>query len=173
MSEPFLTDQNFRRAVVLLTEHNDDGSIGFVLNQPTKINLNDVLEDFPKIDCKIFIGGPVQQETLHFIHSIEELKQESIPIAPGIYWGGNFDKLKELIRAQQVESDQIRFFLGYSGWAPQQLEQEMKLRSWILSPVSKKHAFSLDSDRLWKNILATMGKKHKMISNFPEDPSLN
>ncbi len=173
LSEPFLTDQNFRRAVVLLTEHNDDGSIGFVLNQPTKIRLNDVLEDFPQIDCHLYIGGPVQQETLHFIHTVEDLKSESIPIAGGIYWGGDFDRLKALVRENKVHGGQVRFFLGYSGWAPKQLEEEMNLKSWILSPPSKKFAFTPDPDQLWKDILQSMGKKHKLISNYPENPALN
>lgn len=173
LSEPFLADKNFKRTVVLLTEHNEDGSIGFILNKPIRFRLNEIVEGFPDFNVPVYMGGPVQQDSLHFIHRVEALAEEGDEVVPGIYWGGNFEKLKMMIEGQQVTEQDIRFFVGYSGWGPEQLEEEMESNSWIVSPVRARFTFSDQTDSLWGDILRTMGGKYKAFSNYPEDPSLN
>src|SRR5215204_6333021 len=92
ISEPFLPDPNFERTVVLLCEHNAEGSFGFVLNKPSAIKVNEVMEDFSNFDTVVFVGGPVQQDTLHFIHRNVNI-ENAIDIAENIYWGGDFESL--------------------------------------------------------------------------------
>jgi putative transcriptional regulator len=173
LSEPFLRDPNFARSVVLLTEHNDDGSIGFILNKPITHKIHEIVSDFPEFDALVYLGGPVQRDALHFIHRIEALAEDGDEVAPGVYWGGNFEKLKRMIRLGIVQPDDIRFFVGYSGWAPNQLTDEMQMKSWILSKDTDKFAFNESGESLWGDILKTMGGKYKAMANYPVDPSLN
>jgi putative transcriptional regulator len=173
LSEPFLKDPNFARSVVLLTEHNEEGSIGFILNKPITYKINEIVEDFPEFDAPVYMGGPVQRDSLHFIHRIEALAEEGDEVAPGVYWGGDFEKLKRMIRLGIVQSSDIRFFVGYSGWGPKQLEGEMEMKSWIVGNRPDKFAFADRSDSLWGEILQAMGGKYKAMAHYPVDPSLN
>jgi putative transcriptional regulator len=173
VSEPFLNDPNFRRSVVLLTEHNGEGSIGFILNRPISFRVNEIMEDFPEFDAPVFLGGPVQQDSLHFIHRVASLAEEGDEIAPGVFWGGDFERLKSQVQAGLVSQDDVRFFIGYSGWGPEQLEEEMAQKAWIISPPRPGMTFADDPKGLWRDILQAMGGKYKSFSNYPEDPSLN
>ncbi len=174
ISEPFLADPNFMRTVIILCEHNDEGSIGFVLNKMSSLTLEDVVAEFKGVKQKVYIGGPVQQDTLHFIHRKGELIAESAKIAEGLYWGGNFDELTFLLRDQLVNSQDFKFFIGYSGWAPGQLMDEIKVNSWIISRnVSIEQVFDTDATVLWKEVLKNLGGKYKVMSNYPVDPRLN
>lgn len=173
LSEPFLRDPNFSRTVVLLTEHNDEGSIGFILNRPIAHKIHEIVDDFPRLDAQVFMGGPVQRDSLHYIHRIAALAEDGDEIAPGVYWGGNFEQLKHLIRLGTVQPDDIRFFVGYSGWAPKQLEDEMQMKSWIVSNGGNQFAFGNSGEGLWSEILLAMGGKYKAMAHYPTDPSLN
>lgn len=168
-----MKDPNFARSVVLLTEHNDEGSIGFILNKPITFRLNEIVEDFPDFDAPVYMGGPVQRDSLHFIHRIDALAEEGDEVAKGVYWGGNFDKLKSMVRLGVINSEDIRFFIGYSGWGPNQLQDEMESKAWILSNSGNKFAFASESEALWTEILQAMGGKYKAMSHYPIDPSLN
>ena len=173
ISEPFLNNPEFRRSIILLSEHNENGSIGFILNKPTKLKLNQVIDDFPDFEAPIYLGGPVQINTLHFIHRAGEIVDGSTEISDGLYWGGNFEYLKLLIEAKQVEPNDFRFFIGYSGWDEGQLEDELKLNSWIVTATSIENIFSEEPDKLWREILKHMGKKFAILASFPENPSVN
>src|SRR6187402_846369 len=115
ISEPFLPDPNFERTVVLLCEHNEDGSFGFVLNKPSVLKIGEVMENILELDEIVYIGGPVQQDTLHFIHRKGPL-DKAVEIIDGIHWGGSFEDLIISVNAKQIANTDIRFFLGYSGW---------------------------------------------------------
>jgi len=173
ISEPFLPDPNFERTVILLCEHNDEGSFGFVLNKPSLLKYSDVMEDSSYNEL-IYVGGPVEQETLHVLHTQGDLLEGSIDLGNGIFWGGNFEQLQLLVDTDQIEPADFKFFLGYSGWSSGQLEMEFKEKTWIISDQAKKEqVFDMDADQLWKNALNEMGGKFKMISNYPIDPRLN
>lgn len=174
ISEPFLIDPNFVRTVILLCEHNEDGTLGFVLNKPAQIVLNELIEEAGSRDDKIFIGGPVQQNTLQYMHRLGGLIEGGIEIAKDLFWGGNFDQIMALLDGELIKKEDIKFFVGYSGWAPGQLKDELELNSWIIyRNVSVKQIFDLSVDSLWKEVLNNMGGKYKIISNFPVDPRLN
>jgi putative transcriptional regulator len=172
-SEPYLPDPNFERTIILLTEHNDDGSVGFVLNKPSESMVNEVMEEIKGFQSKIYIGGPVQQDTLHFIHRNSTLS-DSIEVAEGIFWGGNFEQLMLLIESKQIDVLDIKFFLGYSGWSPGQLEEEIKADSWIISDqVTEDLLFETPPELMWKKSLQGLGGRFSIYSNYPIDPSMN
>lgn len=173
ISEPFLNDPNFKRTIILLTEHSEEGSIGFVLNKPTEYKISQVVEDFPEFESTVYYGGPVQLNTLQFLYRGENLIENSIEIMPGIYWGGSFDILKTLINAGAVSPNDFRFFIGYSGWNEGQIDEEMKINSWIVTETSIDNIFSEEPDKLWREILKSMGKKFAILASFPENPSVN
>ena len=174
ISEPLMPDDNFSRTVVLLCEHNEEGSFGFVLNRPSEMVLGEIMVETPEAKNKVFIGGPVQQNTLHYVHRIPDMLEDSIEIKKGVNWGGNFEQLKVLIESNAIEEQQIRFFVGYSGWGAGQLMDEMKLNSWIVfKGITSEHIFDTKPDELWKLTLEHMGGKYRMYSNYPVDPRLN
>lgn len=173
LSEPYLADPNFERTVILLTEHNEEGSVGFILNKPSESRVSEVMEDLQGFDARIFIGGPVQQDTLHFIHRFSGL-EDAIEIGQGLYWGGNFEQLVSLIETEQLSITDIKFFLGYSGWATGQLDEELKINSWIVSDRSTQELiFETDPDAMWKKALQDLGGRFSVYSNYPADPRMN
>ncbi len=173
VSEPFLGDPNFERTVVYVCEHNDDGSFGLVLNKPVEeLTLSDVVEGIDDQSIKVYLGGPVEQDVLQFLHNIESLPG-SIPVGDGVFLGGDFEMLKLLINNKNVKADDVKFFIGYSGWSQGQLDDELKEEVWLVTPIEKKEIFKDSTTELWSSILKGMGGKYKMISNFPVDPRLN
>jgi len=174
ISEPFLDDPNFERSVILICEHGDEGSLGFVLNKPTKHTLSDVMDEVNHFESQLYQGGPVQLDTLHFIHRMGGEIREGQKLRPDIFWGGSFEQLLSMMNTYQLESRNIRFFLGYSGWSPGQLEGELKENAWfVYQNTSAYDVFDLSTQDLWRMVLNNMGGKYKMFSNYPSDPRLN
>jgi len=172
LSEPFMLDKNFKRSVIFLCEHNEDGSYGFILNHILTVNLNELVNGLNRSDFIISYGGPVHSDNLYFIHDQGDRIEGSVELMPGLWSGGDFDHILSLINDRIINSDNIRFFLGYSGWTEDQLLCEMETHSWITSEFIPKNLLTLDK-HLWKNTLNKMGKQYEVISNFPSDPSHN
>lgn len=173
ISEPYLSDPNFERTIILLCEHNEEGSVGFVLNKPSLSKLNELINDLSDLENVLCIGGPVQQDTLHFLHQCGDI-EGAIEVGDNIYWGGEFEQLIGKIETQQIESSEIKFFIGYSGWSPGQLEEEIKLNSWIVSNLaSSELIFETPVEEMWRLTLRKMGGRFSMYSNYPVDPSMN
>jgi putative transcriptional regulator len=173
ISEPFLPDPNFERTVVLLCDHNEEGSFGFVLNKPSILKVSEVMEEALNLDEVVYVGGPVQQDTLHFIHRNINIENAN-GILEGISWGGSFESLVLLMQTHQISQANIRFFLGYSGWGPGQLEKELEEDSWIVCDyVSDKFLFETEPTLMWKKALESMGGRFSVYSNYPTDPRLN
>jgi len=173
ISEPYLGDENFERSVILICENNEDGTVGFILNKPTTITLDSVLEDVKTEQNVLYLGGPVQQDSLHFIYRNKEYLEGSIKIGEDLFWGGDYEQLIDLINTSQVDTSDFRFFLGYSGWGEGQLDSEMQQNAWIIGKADTDDLFDIPSNELWRNILKSMGGKYKMYSNYPIDPKLN
>jgi putative transcriptional regulator len=173
VSEPHLPDPNFERSIVLICEHNEDGSIGFILNKPSNSMVSELLEGVNSFDLPVFIGGPVEQDTLHFIHRYGSL-DGATEIGEGIYWGGDFERLLFLLESKQLLPEDIKLFLGYSGWAAGQLEEELAIDSWMISDrVDDELLFETDSSKMWRKALQSMGGRFSLYSNYPIDPRLN
>lgn len=173
ISDPFLSDNYFKRSVVLLTEHNEKGTVGFVLNNPVSVKVNDILAQFPKINSKISIGGPVSTNTVHYLHTLGEMIPNSVHVLGDIYWGGDFEVLKQLIRDGIADVSKVRFFIGYSGWEPDQLSREISEDSWIVSEMSPSAIMTSVEKAAWNNALKDLGGKFKLWLNFPENPGMN
>jgi putative transcriptional regulator len=174
ISEPFLGDPNFSRSVILLLEYSkENGAVGFVLNKPTDLNMSDMIEEYPIDSFRYHYGGPVKPENVFFLHTLGDSIDHSQQIIPGLWWGGDFDQITSLIKSGTVPQREVKFFGGYSGWAAQQLEDELLERSWILSSMSTEQIMKEDIDELWRESLKSLGKKFSIIADFPEDPALN
>ncbi|MGB7394791.1 MAG: YqgE/AlgH family protein [Pricia sp.] len=174
IAEPTLTgDVSFNRSVVLLAEHSSQGSVGFILNKPLDYNISDLVTEI-EIPFPVFNGGPVEQDNLYFIHKVPELIANSIEISDGIFWGGDFENLIDLINQGVISEEDIRFFLGYSGWSSLQLELELTSKSWIV--VQNDYESGIihkSSDAFWKEKMVELGGDYLLWSNSPENPSLN
>ena len=168
-----LLDPNFSRAVIFLCEHRDEGSFGLVLNQPLSLNVRDIVPTKTAWDAPLFRGGPVQENTLHYIHRSTELAIGSHEVLPGIFWGGDFDALNEQVAKNKIALTDIRFFIGYSGWGEGQLIEEIKRDSWYLHKAGTNMIFFEDSRNHWRKIFKSMGNDYSLLSNFPDDPRLN
>jgi putative transcriptional regulator len=174
IAEPsIIGDLSFNRSVILLADHNQDGSVGFIMNKPLKYTINDLIPEI-NANFKIFNGGPVEQDNLYFIHNIPELIPNSIEISNGIYWGGDFESTKDLINNGEIKKENIRFFLGYSGWEEDQLEDEMKANSWIITKNNYENKIIGKSTiHFWKEQIMELGGEYLIWSNAPENPYLN
>lgn len=173
VSEPHLPDTNFERTVILLCKHDEEGSFGFVLNRPSKVMIKDILKDADGIKVPVYIGGPVEQNTLHFIHKDETLT-DAEHVSDKLYWGGNFDLMLSWLKENIVDSNRIRFFLGYSGWGSGQLMEEIEENSWmVFNPDSLDFIFETSPENMWKTVLKKMGGRFSMYAKYPEDPRLN
>lgn len=173
ISEPFMQDPYFKRSVVLLTEHSDNGSFGLILNKPIPMYLNEAIENAPLFDSRLALGGPVQKETLHYLHLLGDRIPNSTEVMDGVFWGGDFDAIKELMLSGELQPGNIRLFVGYSGWAEGQLNSEMESKSWIVASAKKDLLFSEKPELLWSSILESMGTPYNYLVNLPEDPRLN
>lgn len=173
IAEPFMWDPNFKRTVTLICDNDEsNGTFGFVLNRPMDMKLHEAVHGIKGFNAALYYGGPVEIDTLHYIHRLKDL-DSAIEIIEGVYWGGNFEALKIIINSGSVKPEDFRFFLGYSGWEPGQLENEMKDQSWILHNVTAKHLFGTNATELWKTVLQEKGGEYAQMINFPEDPSYN
>ncbi|WP_282786713.1 YqgE/AlgH family protein [Flavobacterium croceum] len=175
IAEPsIIGDLSFNRAVILLTDYTThSGAVGFILNKPLEYTLQELIPDV-NCDFTIYNGGPVEQDNLYFIHTIPELIPESIEIADGLYWGGNFEQIKWLINQNKIEKHQIRFFLGYSGWASSQLEEELTEKTWFVCENQyKSRIFQKPASDFWQEKMKDMGGEYMIWVNAPENPILN
>lgn len=174
IAEPFMPDENFKRTVILLCAHNKkEGSFGFVINKEISHKLKDAIPELEALDAKLYYGGPVEPNTLHYVHSYGDLLPNSVKLGEDLYWGGDFDVLYSLINTKQIDSNKIKFFIGYSGWDSGQLEDEMSTNSWIVANCLPEYIFMDQPDTVWRKVLSDMGGEYKVMSNYPENPMLN
>ena len=149
MAEPFLEGKYFKRSVVLLADENEEGFVGFVLNKPINLSIDELIVSIDNYKGNVFIGGPVEEDKVYYIHTIPDLIPNSIPIFDNLYWGGDFQIIKELLDQKMIFKNQIRFFVGYAGWSPD-TEDEILTESWLVSKISVDEIMTLSSDDLWK-----------------------
>ena len=174
IAEPFLKDLSFARSVVLICKHNEEeGTFGFSIHKKLHTTLNKIIEDMEGFKIPVYLGGPVQTDTLHYIHQYPELFSDSVEITEAVYWGGDFALLKQYIKNGTVDINKVKFFLGYSGWSAGQLEDELKVHSWITLQGTKQLIFDTAPQDIWQISLTALGGKYKMMIHYPTDPQLN
>lgn len=173
IADPFLKGPYFGRSIILITEHGSQGAVGFVLNKTSNIYPDEVIDDLFSFKGELYIGGPVSSDTLHFIHTLGRKIPGSVKITDHVYWGGDFEKIKDLINKKEATFEQVKFFAGYSGWSPGQLEDEIDENSWIVTNIDDKIIMSADIDDIWKTCMQSLGDVYIAWAGFPEDPSFN
>ncbi|MBX2931278.1 MAG: YqgE/AlgH family protein [Chitinophagaceae bacterium] len=173
ISDPFLKDPNFSRSVVLICDHQSEGSFGFVLNKPYESSLGKMLDNDAMLEYPLFYGGPVQVDTIHYLHKRPDLIDDSMEVMNNIFWGGNFELVTELLKEKQLSATDIKFFIGYSGWGEGQLKEELATKNWITRQASSSLVFHKNFNHIWKDALIDLGGEYSQMINYPLDPQYN
>jgi len=173
ISEPFLEDPYFKRTVILLCDHDKEGSFGFILNKYVDLTLPDILEGLPHLNNRISVGGPVLNTNLYYIHTLGDMVEGSQSVGEGIWMGGDFEQIQSLMLTGMIKADQIRFFVGYSGWSENQLETELEEKSWYVCDAQNIPIMDTTRDDIWSVALREMGGDFANLAHFPSDPTLN
>lgn len=171
IAQPALYDFTFNRSVVLISDHNDKGSVGFILNKPLNQTVNFYVSD---LDCdfEVYSGGPVETENLYYVHSRPDLIGGSEHIIHNLYWSGNYEDVKAALLDKSITQNEIRFYLGYSGWGEDQLKAEIEDKAWIVID-DNLDIFKNWDNNLWKQEMQRLGGEHLLWINTPADPSMN
>lgn len=172
IAEPFLADPNFARAVILICEHGEEGSVGFTLNRPTDLTLGDLLPELYTPNLYINQGGPVQLDTLHMLHKRSE-DFGGNEIVPGVFWGGSYEMLQNHLQADPRNTDNVKLFVGYCGWSPGQLEKELEEGSWMVVDLRPELIFNTDPEQVWRKAISHLGREFSYLANMPLNPQLN
>jgi putative transcriptional regulator len=172
IAEPFSRSEYFKKAIVLLTEHGPNGTVGFILNKFVSFRMHDLMYNFPEFDVPVSIGGPVRADSVHFLHTVGDMIPNNQHVIGNIYWGGDIEIAKILISEKLIQPNQIRFFMGYSGWDIGQLENEIQDEHWILSQTSEKNIMET-GENIWEDVLSNWGEKYRFWKNVPIDPIYN
>lgn len=172
VAQPPMADPNFRRTVVLLCEHTTEGSFGLVLNRPTGLALSQAAAEPLPFDADLWLGGPVQPDTLHYLHPYGDL-DGSLPVHDGVFWGGSFEELRAGVEGGWLHAERVRFFVGYSGWGGGQLDAEVDEGTWIVLDGTPDLVFADGTDALWRQVLRQLGGEYALLSTFPDDPRMN
>jgi len=184
ISEIDLKDPNFRRTVVLMITHDEQGAFGLVVNRPSRFTLADLveeMEDSPAATIPVFIGGPVQQEVLFLLHGqfaghppdavigqpVEGVMTEPATLALIDYLKSEWSALPE------DERPAVRLYAGYSGWGPGQLENELRMESWVVIKATREIVFRPDAEGTWEEAFARKGPLHRIILETGFKPSMN
>ncbi len=173
ISEPFLPDTFFNRTIVYLADHNAEGSVGFILNKKLEIKVCDAISGFEGWEEYLSMGGPVAPDTLHYLHSMGDMIPKSVWVNENIFWGGDIEYIRNMIKSGNLNRSQIRFFLGYSGWSAGQLERELKENSWVIARVATDVVLNNQINISWKRVLRGLKNKYRVWADFPESPDMN
>lgn len=173
-SEPFLNDHYFGRSVILIVDNDDEtGSLGIIINKRLSLKINDIIDDFPVFDGDVYLGGPVATDSVFFTHTLGVMIPDSFEVREGLYWSGNFNAVKALIKEGLITKYDIRFYIGYAGWDAGQLKGELQRNSWIVNDIPTKLILNTNPSEMWSNFVKDMGGKYKLWSRFPSNPNDN
>ena len=174
ISEPFLNDHYFGRSLILIVDHNEEtGSLGIIINKRLSLKINEIIDDFPVFDGYVYLGGPVATDSVFFTHTLGVMIPDSYEVREGLYWSGNFNAVKALIKEGLITKYDIRFYIGYAGWDAGQLKDELQRNSWIVNDIPTKLILNTNPTKMWSNFVKDMGGKYKLWSRFPVNPNDN
>ena len=170
ISEPLMNDFHFSRSVVLLIDHEEtEGTFGVIINKRLNVNVNHIVDEFPDFEAPVYLGGPVADNQLFFIHTLGDLIPESSLITEGLYWGGDIETLKTLISTGIANEDNTRFYLGYSGWDSGQLVNELVRNTWLIGGITVEQLFGIPEEMMWQTFVNQMGSPYEMWKRFPRN----
>lgn len=173
VARPSLNIDIFNRSVILITETHENGTVGFIINRSLEVPMRLLAKDLP-IEDMVYEGGPVDKENIYYIHQRPDLIRNSLPIAKNLFWSGNFEDVERHMKSGEITSKEIKFFLGYTGWAKNQLETEIeKYNEWDILPEHSIDIFRPHDHQLWKSVIKKLGGDNLIWLNTPLDPSLN
>lgn len=173
ISDPFLPGPFFDRSVIYIVEHGNDGTIGYIINKPSKLYPDELIKDVYNFSGELYIGGPVGQTTVNFIHNLGALVPKSRPITRSVSWGGDFKTIKELINLGIANADRIKFLVGYSVWAKGQLQDEIDDNTWIVAEISDSILLTNNTSEAWEHCMKNLGGIFEAWSTFPKNPTFN
>lgn len=173
IAEPFLSGSYFNRSVVFLVAFSDKGAVGFILNKKVELIVRDILPDFPDFEAPVYLGGPVATDSIYFIHKLGNKLPGSVHVIGDLYWGGDFEELKNQISLGLIQPSDVRFFLGYSGWDSGQLEKELSEDSWLVNHIDENAVMRELNQASWLDLAKKVGERYSVWENFPENPSMN
>lgn len=174
LSEPTMNDFHFGRSAVLLIDHTEkDGTFGIIMNKPLSVRLSEIVDVFDDFDAPVYLGGPVAEDQVFFMHTLGDFIPDSCQVVKGLYWGGDTEKLNSLIATGIANKNNVRFFLGYSGWDAGQLVSELERNAWIVSHADSHTLFNTPADQLWNTFVSRMGKEYALWNLFPKNPEFN
>lgn len=170
ISEPLMNDFHFGRSVILLVDHAEtEGTFGVIINKTLNANVSHIVDDFPDFDAPVYLGGPVADSQLFFIHTLGDMIPDASPIIDGLYWGGDADTLKTLIATGIANEDNTRFYLGYSGWDAGQLVGELVRNTWLIGNITTEQFLKTPPEKMWSAFVKSMGSPYEMWNRFPKN----
>lgn len=173
ISEPLLPDENFSRTVILVVDDTEGAHIGFVINKIYEANtLRELIDEYDGVDMPINDGGPVQKEIIQVVHQNANVR-DSILIKDGVFWGGDFDQIRDLILTGLVSDNEFNFFIGYSGWGEGQLQEELSEKSWLVLRHNIGEILAMKKEDIWTKCIQLLGERFEHIAKFPVNPRLN
>ena len=168
ISEPLMNDFHFGRSVVLLIDHQEtEGSFGIIINKKLDVQVNHIVDEFPDFEAPVYLGGPVADNQLFFIHTLGEMIPEAYPIIDGLYWGGDHETLSTLIHTGIANESNVRFYLGYAGWDAGQLVEELVRNSWLVGDITTEQYLNTPIEKLWQASVNQLGNSYNMWTRFP------
>ena len=173
ISEPFMNDFYFRRSVILLIDHNEEGSLGVIFNKRLTIPFNEIVQGFPEFNADVYLGGPVETDRIFFIHTVGEMIPDSHLISNGLYWSGNINVLKSMIKMDLIKPHEVRFYVGYAGWDGGQLRNELKANTWVVGRYTSQQLLRTMPGKMWSDFVKQIGKRYALWDKFPVNPSDN
>ncbi len=176
IANPVLPDPNFSRTVVLLCNHDEHGSFGLVINKLAEVASEEIFSSIDLLKSfqgKIYAGGPVSQSQMFYICRTGEAMPELDRICDGVYLGMDWNFLENALERIPDPQQNIRFYLGYSGWGAGQLAGEMEHRSWLTCQATEEFVFQENVDLTWQGVVKSMGKDYEYLINAPVNPQWN
>ena len=176
IANPVLPDPNFSRTVILLCNHNDQGSFGLVINRSTQLKAPDLFLDIDILrsyNAKIYMGGPVSQSMVFYLYRSSRDVIDLDEICSGVYLGSNLETLESLYLDIENPEENIRFYLGYSGWSDGQLDGEMEQNSWLVQDANEQFVFFDSENLIWPKAVNSLGEKYQYLTKAPVNPQWN
>lgn len=173
ISDPFLPGPIFDRSIVYIVEHGNEGTIGYIVNKPSNLYPDELIKDIYNFSGQLYIGGPVGETSVNFLHNLGALIPKSRVITKSISWGGDFTAVKALINLGVASADSIKFFVGYSVWAKGQLQDEIEDNAWIVADLPDTAILSNNTTHSWEISMRSLGGIFETWASFPKSPNHN
>ncbi|MCC6409942.1 MAG: YqgE/AlgH family protein [Planctomycetes bacterium] len=173
---PEMLDPNFMHAVVLVCQHANEGAYGLVLNRRSEYTTRTLLSEHPTLgryDHPIYVGGPVQLNSMQILHRAPDHIDGGVELVPGLWIGGELDHVARFIAEQEATEDRVRLLVGYAGWGAGQLDAELAGGSWVPAPCAPEDVFRRDPENLWRDVLRTIRGELEGLENEPPAPEWN